>query len=177
MRSFINQNHLIAGLTLILVSCGGGGGGGDKAATVTISSSLSEVLVGQTASLTWSSDQNSCTASGAWSGSKASSGSEDVTVGAAGSNSFSISCGNGSAAVSVIGYRNSDGVVVDGYLSDATVFIDSNDNMAVDDGETSAVTDGDGKFSFRHANGTLISLGGKDVDTQTLLDSLLIMLL
>jgi hypothetical protein len=174
MRSLSTHHYLIAGLTFILVSCGGGGGGGSKAATVSITSSLSEVLVGQTASLTWSSDQNSCTASGAWSGSKSSGGTETVTIGAAGNNSFSIACGNGSSSVSVLGYRNSEGVVADGYLSDATVFIDANDNKVADDSETSVTTDNEGKFSFRYANGHLISLGGKDVDTQTLLEGLLL---
>ena len=141
---------------------------------MSLTSTSSEIAVGQSLSLNWSSDQTACTASGSWSGSKAGSGSETVTINAAGNNNFSLACGNGSASVSVLGYRNSDGIVADGYLSDATVFIDANDNMIKDDGETSDVTNNLGKFSIRHANGTLVSLGGKDVDTQTLLDGLML---
>ena len=174
MKKLFSTNFYVIGFVFLIASCGGGGGGSSSPATVTISSSLSEVLVGQTATLTWSSDQSSCSASGAWSGAKASSGTESVTVGSAGNNSFSISCGNGSASATVLGYRNSEGIVADGYLTSATVFIDTNDNRALDDGETNATTDNDGKFSFRHANGNLISLGGTDLDTQTSLDSLLL---
>ena len=174
MKKLFSTNFYVLVFAFLITSCGGGGGGGSSPATVTISSSLSEVLVGQTATLTWSSDQSSCNASGAWSGAKASSGTESVTVGSAGNNSFSISCGNGSASATVLGYRNSEGIVADGYLTSATVFIDTNDNRALDDGETNATTDNDGKFSFRHANGNLISLGGTDLDTQTSLDSLLL---
>ena len=47
-----------------------------------------------------------------------------VTITTAGNNSFSISCtgdgGSGSASVTVEGYRNTDGVVVDGYISGAS---------------------------------------------------------
>lgn len=168
------NNIFIFFAALLIASCGGGGGGGSSPATVSLSSNLSEVLVGQNATLTWSSDQSSCSASGAWSGAKASSGTESVTIGSAGNNNFSISCGNGSASASVLGYRNSEGIVADGYISDATVFIDSNDNLSLDDGELSVLSDGDGKFSMRHSNGTIVSIGGKDVDTQTLLDSLVL---
>jgi len=173
MKKLFSTNFYVLVLVFLITSCGGGGGSSSPA-TVSISSNLSEVLVGQTATLTWSSDQNSCNASGAWSGAKASSGTESVTVGSAGNNSFSISCGNGSASATVLGYRNSEGIVADGYLTSATVFIDANDNIALDEGEASATTDNDGKFSFRHTNGTLISIGGTDLDTQTPLDSLLL---
>ena len=168
------NNIFIFFAALLIASCGGGGGGGSSSATVSLSSNLSEVLVGQNATLTWSSDQSSCNASGSWSGAKAASGTESVTIGSAGNNNFSISCGNGSASASVLGYRNSEGIVADGYLTSATVFIDTNDNRSLDDGETTSTTDNDGKFSFRHANGTFISIGGTDLDTQTSLDSLLL---
>jgi hypothetical protein len=175
IMNFFKKNKLLLLMIFILVSCGGGGGGdsSSKAPTVSISSSTSEVLVGQNASITWSSDQSSCSASGAWSGSKAGQGTESVTITSAGSNNFSINCGGGASSVSILGYRNSEGIVADGYLSDATVFFDTNENKSLDSDETSIVTTNDGKFSMRHANGTLISLGGKDVDTQTVLDQLI----
>jgi hypothetical protein len=78
-----------------------------------------------------------CSASGAWSGSKAGSGSESVTISSAGANNFSLSCGTISRQVTVTGSRLSAGNVVDGYLSGATVFYDMNDNAALDSDEDS----------------------------------------
>ena len=161
---------------LLIASCGGGGGGGGGAPTLTISSSASEALVGSSATLTWTSSSTSCSAiaSGSWSGAKASSGSEQVTITATGSNTFSLTCGTASASTSVSGFRNSEGVIVDGYLSDATVFIDSNDNYQLDGSEASATSDTSGAFTLKHSNGSFVSLGGTDVDTQTLLADLVL---
>ena len=168
--------YLILPALLIISSCGGGGGGG-AAPTLTISSSASEALVGSSTTLTWTSSSTSCSAiaSGSWSGAKASSGSEQVTITTTGSNTFSLTCGTASGSTSVSGYRNSEGVVVDGYLSDATVFIDSNDNYQVDGSEASATSDTSGAFTIKHSNGSFVSLGGTDVDTQTLLADLVLL--
>ena len=167
--------YLILPALLIISSCGGGGGGGG-APTLTISSSASEALVGSSATLTWTSSSTSCSAiaSGSWSGAKASSGSEQVTITATGSNTFSLTCGTASGSTSVSGFRNSEGVIVDGYLSDATVFIDSNDNYQLDGSEASATSDSSGAFTLKHSNGSFVSLGGTDVDTQTLLADLVL---
>ena len=167
--------YLILPAILIISSCGGGGGGGG-APTLTISSSASEALVGSSATLTWTSSSTSCSAiaSGSWSGAKASSGSEQVTITATGSNTFSLTCGTASGSTSVSGFRNSEGVIVDGYLSDATVFIDSNDNYQLDGSEASATSDSSGAFTLKHSNGSFVSLGGTDVDTQTLLADLVL---
>ena len=167
--------YLILPALLIISSCGGGGGGG-AAPTLTISSSASEALVGSSTTLTWTSSSTTCSAvaSGSWSGAKASSGSEQVTITTTGSNSFSLTCGTASGSTSVTGFRNSQGVVVDGYLSDATVFIDSNDNYQVDGSEASATSDTSGAFTIKHSNGSFVSLGGTDVDTQTLLADLVL---
>jgi len=174
--SKISNLYLILPAVILIASCGGGGGGGGPAPTLSISSSATEVLVGSTATLTWSSSSTSCsaTASGSWSGSKAASGTEQVTITKAGANSFSLSCGTASGSTNVTGFRNSQGVVVDGYLSDATVFIDSNSNYLVDGSEASATSDTAGKFTIKHTNGSFVSLGGTDVDTQTLLTDLVL---
>ena len=172
---------------LFLTSCGGGGGGsgGDStpaptpAPVINLSASLSEQLVNSNITLTWSSSNTtSCTASGDWSGAKTTSGSEDVTISKAGTNTFSLACSGGggtrSNAVTVIGFRNTDGIVVDGYISGADVFIDENDNFENDGSEYSTTSDNEGKFTIRYANGNLVSIGGTDLDSQTLLDNLLI---
>ena len=74
---------------------------------VTISATPSLVPLGTTTTVTWSvTDATSCTASGAWSGSKnATSGSEAVTISAVNTNTLTLSCtglggsGNNSAVV------------------------------------------------------------------------------
>ena len=180
------RNYFFAFTALfVIAACGGGGGGGggsgDSAPTpsptVNLSAQPTSVLLGNTSTLTWSStNASSCSAS--WTSSTSTSGSEAVTINEPGNNNFSISCsgagGNGTASVTVEGYRNTDGVVVDGYISGADVFIDENDNWTADATENSTTSDNDGKFTIKYANGNLVSIGGTDLDSQTLLDNLLI---
>ena len=179
----INKIFLAFCIATILVSCGGGGGGSAApalpTATVTIASSEVSVEVNNKATLTWSSTlASSCSASGSWSGSKASSGTEEVTITEAGSNSFNLSCSGadinpGSSSIAVEGFRNFGGKVIDGYLRGSTVYIDKNNNFALDADEESVISDNSGSFSeLRYANGTLISDGGIDLDTGVQLDSL-----
>ena len=170
---------------LFISSCGGGGGGGGDSSptpttptpTVNLSADPVSVLLGSTSTLTWSStNATSCSAS--WTSQTGSSGSEAVTISTAGNNSFSITCtgagGSRSATVTVEGYRNTDGVVVDGYISGAEVCIDEDESWTCDSSESSTTSDNDGKFTIKYANGNLVSIGGTDLDSQTLLDNLLI---
>ena len=86
----------------LLMSCGGGSyGGGDSnpPASLTISISPTTITLGQTATVTWTSNAP-CTASGAWSGTKAASGSEIVTPTQAGTFTYTLTCSGG-------GYRQS----------------------------------------------------------------------
>ena len=171
-------------LIFIISSCGGGGGGGGSAPTpitpsptVNLSADPISVLLENTSTLTWSStNATSCSAS--WTTQTGISGSEAVTISTAGNNSFSISCtgdgGSRSASVTVEGYRNTDGVVVDGYISGAEVCIDEDESWTCDTNESSTTSDNDGKFTIKYSNGNLVSIGGTDLDSQTLLDNLLI---
>ena len=88
----------VAGL---LMSCGGsyGGGGSNPAASLTISVSPTTITLGQSATVTWTANAP-CTASGAWSGTKAASGSEMVTPTQAGTLTYTLICSGG-------GYRES----------------------------------------------------------------------
>ena len=167
-----------------LVGCGGGGGGGSSptspttpAPTVNLSAEPTSVLLENTSTLTWSSN-NATSCSASWTSQTGISGSELVTITTAGNNSFSISCsgagGSGSASVTVEGYRETDGVVVDGYISGAEVCIDEDESWTCDASENSTTSDNEGKFTIRYANGNLVSIGGTDLDSQTLLDNLLI---
>ena len=174
-----NRSLSIIVSTFILASCGGGGEGGGSTLTPTVNLSAepTSVLLGNTSTLTWSStNATSCSAS--WTTQTGSSGSEAVTISTAGNNSFSITCtgagGSRSATVTVEGYRNTDGVVVDGYISGAEVCIDEDESWTCDTNESSTTSDNDGKFTIKYANGNLVSIGGTDLDSQTLLDNFLI---
>ena len=174
---------------LILASCGGGGGGGGGEAPtpptpppgISFSATPTSVLLNNTSTFSWSTtNATSCTASGSnnWIGTKGTSGTEDVSIDIAGNTVFTLSCsgagGTRNASVTVEGYRQTDGVVVDGYISGADVFIDENANFIADTSENATTSDNDGKFTIKYANGSLVSIGGTDLDSQTLLDNLLI---
>lgn len=92
---------------------GGSGGGGGTPAEITLSASPTTAPVGATTTLTWSTgNAESCTASGNWSGTKATSGSEAVTVEYQGTNGYYLYCtnstgGSGSQQVYVTGTKPS----------------------------------------------------------------------
>ena len=72
---------------------------------VTLNASALTLSLGSSTTLTWSSsDTTSCTATGAWSGNKAASGSQEVKPVTAGSQTYSLSCGglNGYDTQSVV---------------------------------------------------------------------------
>ena len=83
----------------LLSACGGGGYGGgtppSSPAVVSITVAPTTVVQGQAAVLTWSSTGPTCTASGAWSGAQASSGSLSVAPNALGSNTYTLTCAGG----------------------------------------------------------------------------------
>ena len=180
MRSNINKVYILASL-LVLSSCGGGGGGGAvaqaiAAAITSFTASSSSVLLGQSVDISWAStNATSCTASGSWTGTKGTSGSETITISTAGNNTFTISCtgegGSSSQSQSIEGYRNIAGITLDGYISGASVFIDTDSDYIMDSGETSTTSGSDGSFSIKYENGVLVSLGGQEVDTLTQLDN------
>ena len=113
-----NYGYLVIMLAA-LVGCGGGGGGSSDpvndliiSITVSLSASADEVEVGSPITLTWSStNAQTCSATGDWSGSKAVSGNEVVTINKEGGNTFALNCSannasSGSASVEVTGVLN-----------------------------------------------------------------------
>ena len=93
---------------LFLVSCGGGGGNNPSTPSpvVSISSNKSSLLVAGSVNIQWSSSNStSCTASGNWSGSYATSGSEAVNISTFGTNVYTMTCvgsgGSDSSSISV----------------------------------------------------------------------------
>jgi hypothetical protein len=105
-------------LALALSACGGGSSSSSAttaatmeaastAATpvVSISATPTATTVGQVITLTWSVSNPSttpCTASGAWSGTLATSGTQTVTAGAAGTSFYTLTCGAVSNTTSVV---------------------------------------------------------------------------
>jgi 6-phosphogluconolactonase (cycloisomerase 2 family) len=113
-----SETPTAAGTDTYTLTCTGNGGSGSASATltvnapaaptVTISVSPSPIIVGSSATLTWSStNATSCTASGAWSGTQAISGTQSVTPSATGTDTYSLNCtgaggsGSGSASLTV----------------------------------------------------------------------------
>lgn len=71
--------------------------------------------------------------------------------------------GGGSAATAA---ATTTGVVLDGYISGATVFRDANGNGVFDDGETSTTTDQQGNFTLGgDMSIPIVAVGGTDVST------------
>ena len=174
--------------TLLITSCGGGGGGGGgapvppvlAAVISTFTSTSSSTEIGSTVDISWSTtNASSCNASGAWSGSKGTSGTETVTIETVGNNTFTLTCtgagGNANRNLSIEGYRNFSGISVDGYVSGASIFIDANENYMMDSEESETSSAADGSFTVKYGNGVLVSLGGQDVDTQTQLNGLMLL--
>jgi len=180
------DRRLLGFLVLFIAACGGGGGGGggptpptEPAPTVNLSADLTSQLINEDITLTWSStNATSCNASGDWSGIKALSGSETVSISKSGANTYTLSCsgagGSRSSTTTVEGYRQSNGVVVDGYISGAEIFIDENNNFALDANENNTTSDNNGAFTLRYTDGNLVSIGGTDLDSQVLLDNFLL---
>src|SRR5262245_3227184 len=95
-------SRVVAGLCFgLLAGCGGGGygggGGGSNppAATLSISVNPMTITLGQSATVSWTSNGGVCVASGSWSGSKGGSGSEIVTPNATGMFTYTLSCSGG----------------------------------------------------------------------------------
>ena len=73
----------------------------NEAASLALESTPSVVNAGANTVINWkTANAGSCTASGAWSGPLSGSGSKAVKVGAAGSHSFGLNCGNSSLSAS-----------------------------------------------------------------------------
>jgi hypothetical protein len=107
--------------TLTLAACGGGSSSTDSVSTaeattsanttvavtpvVSISATPTATTVGQVITLTWSVSNpggSSCTASDAWSGTQATSGTQTVTAGAAGTANYTLTCGSVTNTASVV---------------------------------------------------------------------------
>jgi hypothetical protein len=125
MRHTVIRAAVVSFGVSLLSACGGGGGGGGQstpAPTVALTANPATITAGQSTTLTWSStNATSCTASGGWSGARATSGTEQVGSISA-TTTFTLACtgaggsGNQSATVTVTGGGAGD-VVVSGRIT------------------------------------------------------------
>jgi hypothetical protein len=128
-----NYGYLIILLTT-LAACGGGGGGSSDpvtdpvaSITVSLSASINEAEVGSLITLTWSStNAQTCSATGDWSGSKAVSGNEEVNINKEGSNTFTLNCSASNATSS------SASVMVNGVITRIDITNDIFSNRSSD---------------------------------------------
>ncbi len=174
-----NNKYLYLSLLLALSSCGGGSSS-PPSPVITLTASSEFVLVDSSVTIIWSSSNTSnCKAYGAWSGSKATTGNQEIIITSPGANIFNISCsgsnGSRSASVTVEGYRETTGASVDGYIRQADIFIDTNNSYTADENEVRTISDNNGKFIIKYSNGNLVSLGGTDLDSGNALDNLLLL--
>jgi len=92
-------------LLIFLTSCGGGGGGSTApnpvvpSVSMSFSSDLSEIYIHNKIVLTWSSSNaDSCSASGDWSGTKENNGSEEIIIREAKESTFSLTCSSSTSS-------------------------------------------------------------------------------
>src|SRR5271167_1926548 len=103
MPRFLAVRFLASVLAGLLAACGGGGSSSQPSPpTVSINVSPAGITTGQSATLTWSSNNAStCSASGAWTGSQSINGSLGVSPPAPGTYTYTLGCSsNGSSAAS-----------------------------------------------------------------------------
>jgi PKD repeat protein len=97
------------GTTLYTLTCSGGGGSASASAplvvsaapapTVRLSASSTSITIGQSVIVTWSStNDTSCTAGGAWSGTQATAGSVTETPSVAGTSTYTLVCSGAGGA-------------------------------------------------------------------------------
>ena len=122
--SNIFKSSVALTLYLALSACGGGGGsssgtslsGGSNTtpASVSISADPMTVMAEESTTIIWSSaNASSCTASGAWAGTKSLSGSESVVMNDFGQQSFTLKCGTAASTITVtVNSDNSEGSCV-----------------------------------------------------------------
>jgi hypothetical protein len=98
----VNESPTASGTTTYTLTCTGTGGSAQASATLTVTAAAptvtlsvnpTSVTIGQSATLTWSTtNATACTASGAWTGSEETNGTQSVTPTATGSSTYTLTC-------------------------------------------------------------------------------------
>ena len=96
--SALRARWLLPMIATLVAACGGsdyGGGSGMPPATASITVEPATIALGQSATLTWSTNGSGCTASGAWTGAQSASGTLVVTPSAVGTQTYTLVCSGG----------------------------------------------------------------------------------
>ena len=157
--ALITRVRVAACCTLAVSACGGGGGGGPAAPppTVSLAASATDVRTDGPVTLTWSStNASSCSASGAWSGSLATSGSQSQTVG--GTSNYAITCTGGGGSASGAATVTAWNAPASNISADATSIL-TNNNVALtwSSQNANACTGADGLSGSLATSGNLTS--------------------
>jgi hypothetical protein len=131
----------------LLAGCGGsgyGGGGSNPPASLTISVDPSTITLGQSATITWTSNAP-CTASGDWSGTKSQTGSEMATPSATGSFTYTLICRGGGYGSSEL---ESTTLMVNPAAAMAGLWIGDSCCVASDEFEAAGLTNDAGDYRF-----------------------------
>ncbi|MAN34794.1 MAG: hypothetical protein CMF89_00095, partial [Candidatus Marinimicrobia bacterium] len=146
--------------------------------SITFSATQDKLVLGSDVTLNWSaSNANFCIADGNWQGEKKISGSESIFPEDVGFLTYKLKCigsgGEASKEISLEVYKYINGVVVDGYIRDANVFNDLNQNFIYDINEENTFTDINGSFVLKFGD-VFVSLGGFDAETNNSLEDFLL---
>ena len=155
--------------SILVTACGGGGGGGGDTSgdggyytpipIVSLSASISSVQTNTGFTLTWSStNASSCSASGDWSVSIGTTGTESITESSSGTKTYNISCtGAGGTAVDSVSVEITDPTPT-ASISTSVANVSANTNFEINFSSTNADTcsaSGDWSYSLE-TSGTLI---------------------
>ncbi len=153
-----------AGTASYTLTCTGAGGSANASATVTvnplptvtISADPATLTLGAASTLTWSStNATACTASGAWTGDRASSGTASVTPVATGSIPYTLSCtGPGGSAAATASITVNPVPTLTLSAAPATVIIGNSSTLTWSSSNTTACTASGGWSGTRAVSGT-----------------------
>src|SRR5437660_632690 len=156
------QRTLATGIaTLTLQACGGGGGGAPSAPppapTVSLTASAIDVQTNGSVTLTWSStNASSCSASGAWSGSLATSGAQSQIV--ATTSNYTITCTGSGGSVSSTAAVTAWNAPTSSISADATSILTNNNvTLTWSSRNANACTGADGLSGSLATSGSLTS--------------------
>lgn len=163
-QEFLRFTRLFTALAgvAMLAGCGGGGGNGgnpstpnNPSPTVTLNLSPTAITAGQTVTLTWSSTSaTSCTASGGWTGTKNTSGSE-TSAALSATTTFTLSCsGAGGSAIATATATLTPPPTVTLSASPTSVTVNSSTTLTWSSTNATACTASDGWSGSKAVSGS-----------------------
>ena len=156
-------SRIFLAISILAIASCGSGRVENVQLSLSIEASVNESEVGTFISITWSSiNSDRCDASGAWTGSKAITGSEDLVLASRGDNTFTLKCVDinkniVTKTIIVTGFSMLEGVVNLGINGTFQIFLDTNGNLSQDQDEEAVKSDDQGNFRMRHSPGVVVA--------------------